>query len=157
MKVFFATLALTAVVSTAHAQWNLGSEGGGARDGVTTTGQAEVRVVPDQVEISLGVETREPELSKARKLNDDTVDAVIAAAKRHGIDAAHIKTDFVNIEPDYVWQTTAVRSYVVRKSLVITATDIAEFEGLLAALVKAGANHVHTVRFLTSELRKHRD
>ena len=153
MKGFLTALALTAIVSAAHAQ----SEGAAARDGVTATGQAEVRVVPDQVEISLGVETRDTELGRARKLNDDAVNAVIAAAKRHGVDAAHIKTDYVSIEPDYVWQSTSTRAYAVRKSLVVTATNIDGFDALLADLVHAGANHVHSVRFLTSELRKHRD
>lgn len=153
MKSLFIALALTAAVAAAHAQ----SEGTAARDGVTTTGQAELRVAPDQVEISLGIETRNAELNKARQLNDAAVDSVIDAAKRHGVDATHIKTDYVSIEPSYDWRTTNLESFVVRKSIVITAAEIAGFDALLADLVKAGANHVHSVRFLTSELRKHRD
>ena len=41
--------------------------------------------------------------------------------------------------------------------MTVRVTDIKKFEALLASALKNGATHVHGVRFLSSELRKHRD
>ena len=152
MKPFLAALWLAAV-PTVYGQWNYGPE----HPGVTATGEAEIRVVPDLVEIALGVETRDAELGKARAANDAVVAAVIAMAKQHGIDAAHIKTDYVSIEPGYAVGAVNAYLYYVRKSVSISSTDVGSFESLFPDLLKAGANHVHRVRFMTSELRRHRD
>lgn len=154
MRAVTCALLMIAISPFAHAQWYANEP---ARDGVTTTGEAEVRVAPDQVEIALGVETRDASLERARAKNDAATAAIIAAAKRDGVDAARIKTDFVNIEPEYRWDASVAGANMVRKSLVITLSDISQFERLLSDVVAAGANHVHRVRFSTSELRKHRD
>ena len=157
MKRLLAALAIAAFVPAAQAQWGYGRSDD--RDGVTAMGEAEVRVVPDIVEIALGVESHDVELQKAREMNDAAINRIIDTAKRHGIDARHIKTDYVSIEPSYEYPYNArnPQTYIVRKSLVITSTDIGTFEALLPDLIKAGANHVHRVQFMTSELRKHRD
>src|SRR5437870_1546014 len=119
MKPFLAALWLAAV-PTVYGQWNYGPE----HPGVTATGEAEIRVVPDLVEIALGVETRDAELGKARAANDAVVAAVIAMAKQHGIDAAHIKTDYVSIEPGYAVGAVNAYLYYVRKSVSISSTDV---------------------------------
>src|SRR5215467_9748987 len=100
MRRFLMVLWIAMAAPAVFAQWPSPSSET-LRDGVTTSGEAEVRVVPDLVEIALGVETRDADLGKARRLNDDAVNAVIAEAKRHGVDAAHIKTDYVSIEPNF--------------------------------------------------------
>jgi uncharacterized protein YggE len=157
MKTFLAALWLAAAVPAAYGQWVIESaEARGARDGVTAIGEAEVRVPPDLVEIVVGVQTDNPELAKAVKENDAAVAAVIAEAKRHGVDPAHIQTEFINIWWDY-YGGGGLHTKTVGRTIVITSTDIASFESLLPALIKAGANHMHRVRFMTSELRRYRD
>ncbi len=155
MKRFLAALFVMAALPAAHAQWNVTANGEGLpRDGVTAIGEAEMRVVPDLVEIVVGVQTEGTSLTGAQEQNDAAVKAVIAEAKRQGVDPAHIKTEFVTIWGDY-YSGSGKRT--VGRTIVITSTDIAAFESLYPALLKAGANHVHRVRFMTSELRRHRD
>jgi uncharacterized protein YggE len=154
MKTFLAALWLAAAVPAAYGQVVFGSEAS-IRDGVTATGEAEVHVAPDLVEIIVGVQTDNPDLAKAEKENGDAVAAVIAEAKRHGVDPAHIKTEFVTIWWGYY--SGSAYQKAVGRTIVITSTDIASFESLFPALIKAGANHVHRVRFMTSQLRRHRD
>jgi uncharacterized protein YggE len=127
---------------------------------ITVTGDAEVRVVPDEVILTLGVETWDEDLATAKKRNDARVKKVLAAAEKHGVEARHIKTDYISIEPRYHdnYEKGEFIGYFVRKTIVITLRDISKFEDLLTdALLDAGANYVHGVRFRTTELRKHRD
>jgi len=127
---------------------------------VTVNGHAEVRVIPDEVIVSLGVQTFDPELSKAKAENDSRVTAVLAAAEALDIPREHIRTEHVDLRPvyrDYHETTSDFLHYRVRKTLVITLRDIDKFEALLSAALEAGATHVHSVDFRTTELRKHRD
>ena len=155
MKRFLAALSVIAALPAAHAQWIISGNGEAlAREGVTAIGEAEMRVVPDLVEIVVGVQTEGTNLTSAQAENSATVTAVIAEAKRQGVDPAHIQTEYVTIWGD-IYSGSGKRT--VGRTIVITSTDIAKFESLYPALLKAGANHVHRVRFMTSELRRHRD
>ena len=125
---------------------------------VTVNGHAEIRVVPDEVIVSLGVETRNVDLSRAKSENDARVEAVIEAVEALEIPRKHIKTEYVRIEPVYeTMRKLRLEFYRVRKTMVITLREIDKFESLLSAALEAGANHVHGVDFRTTELRKHRD
>src|SRR3989304_2157440 len=68
---------------------------------IAVTGEAEVRVVPDEVVITLGIETSHRELSVAVRRNDDRAKEVIGMAADHGIQPKDIRTDFIRIENSY--------------------------------------------------------
>ena len=127
---------------------------------ISVTGDATVKVVPDEIVITLGVETRSEYLDEAKQENDKRVRRVIALAKSHGVEAKHIQTDFINIFPEYEYLNHAVDrivGYRVGKTIVITLRDIDKFDGLFADVLELGANYVHGVEFRTTELRKYRD
>jgi len=126
---------------------------------ISVSGESEIRVVPDEVLLSLGVETFDKVLKSAKDLNDERIRKTIAAARSHGVLAEHIQTDYVGIEPRYPDHdvTRQLLGYVVRKSVVIRLKNIATFEDLLTSTLEAGVTHVHGIEFRTTELRKHRD
>jgi hypothetical protein len=127
---------------------------------VTVTGDAEVKVPPDQVILTLGVETWNKDLATAKRQNDEIVSRVLKVAEDHGVAPQHIQTDYISIEPRYKLGTYEVGDFIgyfVRKTIVITLKDITAFEELLSDALEAGATHVHGIEFRTSELRKHRD
>lgn len=126
---------------------------------VTVNGHAEIRVVPDEVILALGVETYDVELATAKSQNDARMSAVIEVAEALGIPREHIATEHVGIEPIYRYESSRREflHYQVRKTVVITLRDLDRFEALLSAVLEAKANHVHGVEFRTTELRKHRD
>ena len=123
---------------------------------ITTTGNADVRVAPDEIEINLGVETKDKNLAQAKRMNDERVQKVLAVLRNLKIDAKHIQTDYVNIDPDYGSDRNLV-AYWVRKSIAVILKDPSKFDALMAQTLEAGANHVHSVQLRTTELRKHRD
>lgn len=127
---------------------------------ISVTGEAEVRVVPDEVILTLGVETWDKNLDLARRQNDQIVDKVLALAEEHGIAPLHVQTDYVGIEPRYrngYYEERDFIGYFVHKTIVITVRDLTQFEGLLAAALDSGVNYVHGIQFRTTELRKYRD
>ena len=127
---------------------------------ITVTGEAEVRVVPDEVILTLGVETWDKNLDVAKRQNDDIVRRVLALAGDHGVKPEHVQTDFLGVEPRYrdgYYEERDFIGYFVHKTVVITLRDLSQFEGLLSDALKAGVNYVHGVEFRTTELRRHRD
>jgi uncharacterized protein len=125
---------------------------------VSVTGDAEIKVIPNQVLIYLGVETRDRNLAVARMQNDGAVRSVLDAIARFQIDATDVQTDFIQVNIAYQSSAqTIVDHYVVEKSIVITLKDVSKFEPLLSAVLEAGANHIYNVEFMTTDLRKYRD
>ncbi len=126
---------------------------------ITVSGAAEVRVVPDEVLITLGVETWDEDLDRAKRDNDRRVQQIVALAKSYGVSEQHIQTDHISIEPRYRndYENRDFIGYFVRKTIVITLRDLSRFEDLLAGVLQAGVTHVHGIQFRTTELRKYRD
>lgn len=126
---------------------------------ITVSGEAQVNVVPDEVTLTLGVETSDKQLRTARRLNDERVKEVIAAAGKRGVAAKDIQTDHIGIEPRYrdSYEQRDFIGYFVRQTIVITLSDVSLFEDLLTDVLDAGANYVHGIEFRTTELRKYKD
>lgn len=126
---------------------------------ITVNGQAEIRISPDEVLLSVGVETNDMDIARARADNDARIKAIVAAASAQGIAAERIKTEFLDIQPRYrdEYERRTFLGYFARRSLSITLRDVARFESLLTEVLRAGANYIHGVDFRTTELRKHRD
>ena len=125
---------------------------------VSVSGDAEIKVVPNQVLMALGVETRDRSLADARSRNDNAVRSVMAAIGSFQIDPADVQTDFIHVTIRYSSSAeTIVDHYEVEKSIAVTLKDVSKFEALLSAALEAGANHVDGVEFQTTELRKYRD
>lgn len=126
---------------------------------ITTSGQAEVRVVPDEVVLTLGIETMDKNLAESKRLNDVRAQAVLALAKAFAIAPENVQTDHLDIEPRYTsaHAQSELIGYFVRKTVVFTLKDVSKVDALTSAALEAGANYVHGIDFRTTELRKHRD
>lgn len=126
---------------------------------ITVTGEAEVKAPPDEVILTLGVESSNKQLKLAKGQNDELVKQVSAAAAALGVPPKDIQTDHISIEPRYrdSYEQRDFVGYFVRQTVVITLKDIAQFEQLLGDTLEAGANYVHGIEFRTTELRKLRD
>ena len=126
---------------------------------ITVSGDAEVRVIPDEVILTFGVETWDKTITIAKKQNDDRVQRILAVARKYRVEPEHVQTDHISIEPRYkkVYDKSEFIGYLVRKTIVITLRDISKFEDILSNAIEVGANYVHGIQFRTTELRKYRD
>jgi uncharacterized protein len=130
-----------------------------ASDGQTinVSGDAEIKVAPDQVVISLGVEVHAKVLDEARVENDKRVVSIQAAVRRQGVEEKDIQTDFIQLGMQYANDEITPKYYYTRKSIVVVLRDVNRMEEVLAAAVDAGATHIHGVEFETTKLRELRD
>lgn len=126
---------------------------------ISVTGNAEVRVVPDQVVITLGVESFDKNLETAKKQNDEVVRKAFEIVEDLEIEAKDVQTDYISIEPRYdtYLDKRTLLGYAVRKTIAVTLRDISKFDELLSRMIEGGINYVHGIDFRTTELRKYRD
>lgn len=128
---------------------------------ISVTGNAEVRVPPNEVYLRLGVETRDPKLEPAVNQNEERLAAVLKFLKTSGIDARDVQTDYVEIYPQYdrdrKAQQLVPEFYLVKRNLGVRLRKPSQFDAVLAGALKQGVNYVHGIEFRTTELRKHRD
>src|ERR1039458_5415063 len=101
---------------------------------ISVSGSAEVKVVPDEIYLRVGVETRDPNLKEAEKQNDERIAKALVFLKANEIKGKDVQTDYVEVEPYYPssgsWQSTKEQSYAVRKSIEIKLTQINKFEAI---------------------------
>ncbi len=126
---------------------------------ITVTGDADVRVPPDEVNITLGVEASDKDISAAARKNAEQVKQLVSMAHDFKIDAKDIGTDELTLDKqvEYVNGKNQFKDFVARRTVSLRLKDLRRFEDLLIAAMKGGATSIQGVQFCTSKLRKHRD
>jgi uncharacterized protein YggE len=119
----------------------------------STTGEVLAR--PDQVEISLAVQTENVDAQVAQQRNAERMGSTIAALERDGIPSDKIKTTGYNIYPVYDDSASIlgpkVKLYQVTNTLHITLTDITRAGEIIDLAVANGVNQVNSISFTLSE------
>jgi uncharacterized protein YggE len=125
---------------------------------ISVAGTAEVNVAPDEVILSLGVESRDKVLSTAKGQNDASAKKVIALASDVGIEAKDIRTSALRMNPAYSEdKTPRFLDFEVSQRIVITLKDLSKYETLMTRLLEAGITRVHGISFQVGQTRKYRD
>lgn len=126
---------------------------------ISTTGDAVVHVVPDEVVVGLGVETFAAKLEEAKKANDDRATRLVKTIKAAGVEERHIQTDTLEIEIKYRSNhpSDGIEGYFARRAYSVTLKQPKKLEELLDATLTNGANRLTGIDYRTTELRKHRD
>ena len=111
---------------------------------VTVMGEAELRIVPDEIVFFLGVETCEMDLKFAREKNDSIVSQVFAVVESFNIEAKHIQTGYISITPTYNYYNNKRNflGYRVYKGIGIVLYDVSKFESSLSKLLDTGITSI---------------
>ena len=134
---------------------------------ITVTGQAEVRVPPDEVLFTLAVENVDRDMMVANKKTDDSVKQVLAIARKNNVKPEDVQTSQISVQPKYNTDDMpydernkvkrVLIGYAVSKTIAIRLRDISRFDELLADVLKAGITSLSNLQFMDSQIRKHRD
>ena len=143
---------------------------------INVTGSAEVKVAPDEVDLSASVETRDESLDAAKQQNDERVAKALDFLRHNGVKDKEVQTDYVSIEPVYDTRNgTDPRTglplpgydnhglamkpvyYLVRRGIGVRLTEVNHFDAVLSGLITNGVNYIQGIDFRTSELRKYKD
>jgi uncharacterized protein len=126
---------------------------------ISVSGESEIKVMPDQVVIVMGVEKIDKDMTVSKNQNDDMVKAIIDVANRNGVGKTDVATEYFSVEPKYYRddQKDTFLGYNVRRRVSITLKDVSKYEGLIGDLLAAGVVSIQSVQFQITELRKYRD
>src|SRR5262245_25485802 len=109
-----------------------------ASDSITVTGVGTINAVPDEAQMSFGVESRGNTARSAVAANADAARRIINALRQAG--ARELRTEYVSVYPVYDNGST-VTGYSASNSVSAVA-DIAEAPGVIDGAVEAGANSI---------------
>lgn len=126
---------------------------------INVSGIGEVRVQPDQVVLSMGIEIRGATLENARKEVDASASSIIAYLKKEGVDAKDIQTSYVTVRPIFEGNSfgkTRPDFYMAQKTMTVLIKKLDKFDELSTGLYAAGANRIDGISFQTSALEKHK-
>lgn len=122
---------------------------------VTTTGVGEVKVVPDEVVISLGVDVLDKDLAKSRAEADARIKKSIDAAIAAGVTEKDVQTTAVSIRPEWEYRGPSERVFIgfrTSQTLTIVLRDVAKYEPLLTGLLKAGVERLDGIHWRSSKI-----
>jgi uncharacterized protein len=125
---------------------------------ISVTGTSEINVAPDQIVLSLGVESRDRDLGLAKSQNDARIKEVFRLAHDAGVAAKDIETSALRMGANYSEEKVPrLLDYEVSQTTIITLKDLSKYEPLMTKLLEAGTNRVDGINFGVSETRKLRD
>jgi uncharacterized protein len=134
---------------------------------ITVTGQAEVRVPPDEVLFTLAVENVDKDMLVANRKTDDSVKQILAIARKHNVKPEDVQTSQISIQPKYNTDDLpydernrtkrVLIGYEVSKTVAVRLRDISRFDVMLADILTAGITRLSNLEFRDSQIRKHRD
>ena len=125
---------------------------------ISVTGTSEVNVAPDQVVLSLGVESRDKDLSVAKTQGDARTKKVLRLARDAGVEPKDIETSTLRMGAEYSEEKVPkFLGYAVSQTTTITPEDLSKYESLMTKLLEAGINRVNGINFGVRDDRKYRD
>ncbi len=130
MKTIIITTFLTLLaISLIHAQQTQLFDD---RPKITVNGEAVVKVQPDQIIITFGIETSDSNIMVAKQKNNDIMKKAIVVIKESGIEDKDIQTDYLSIEPRYEnnYNKRVFLGYFVRNTFVVTLSEPDKVEEL---------------------------
>lgn len=118
-----------------------GAAGAGTAAGrITVTGTGTGSGTPDQLTLSMGVQTSGGSVAAALQRANRAVRAVTAALGRRGVPASGVQTSGLSIQPQYTGNSPVPAGDSVSESIQVTLRDLGAAGSQLSAAVRAGGN-----------------
>lgn len=130
---------------------------------VSVVGRGEVTYTPDTAKVTIGVQVEKVFSAEAalKQLNQ-TMDKVVAAIGKEGIDKADIQTQSYNLYPQYNYLegVSQLAGYGANQQLVVTVKNLSPEANVvgkvIGAATQAGANQVNSITFESSKIDQYK-
>tara|TARA_R110000772_G_scaffold217266_3_gene327703 strand:+ start:306 stop:980 length:675 start_codon:yes stop_codon:yes gene_type:complete len=117
---------------------------------VDVTGEGIVRVIPDEVTISVRIENTGDEVKPLKSMNDQIVNDVLQTIKRMGIEDKNVQTEYVRLSKNYQYNTKTY-NYSANQTISIYLKDLQKYEPLMDGLMASGINRIDGISFSSSK------
>lgn len=121
---------------------------------ISVAGEGKIKVTPDEVLITVGVENSGKEAAEVKKKNDATIDAILKSIKKNGIPITDFQSQRVSLNKNYDYETKE-SNYVASQSVVIHLKDLKKYEALMIDLMNNGVNQIQGVQFKSSKIEQY--
>lgn len=120
---------------------------------VDVIGEASIMVVPDQVRITVGVDTRAKTLPLARQKTDKKIARILKVLRDNGVAREDVQMDHITVNPIYMdYESLILKGYTVQKNVIFCVKKVDTFEHIMSSVLEAGANSVGGIQFETTKL-----
>jgi uncharacterized protein len=125
---------------------------------ITVTAAGTTTIVPDVVRVSLGINASRSTVEAARAQAAKVMSAIVAAAKKLGVDGKNIQTANVSLYPQYAsGSQSRIVGYTMSEEVTITVRDVDKAGSIVDAATSAGANTVDGLVFDVADPANARD
>jgi hypothetical protein len=107
---------------------------------ITVTGTGKVSGAPNQLALSMGVQTNGTSVAAALRQANSAVRSITAVLRRSGIVASDIQTSGLSIYPNYSGSSGVPTGYQVSEQLTITLRRLSVAGSQISAAAHAGGN-----------------
>lgn len=121
---------------------------------ISVAGEGKVKVVPDQAQIVVAVETRGSDAKDVKKKNDAAVEKVIQFIRKFNLPKADVQTQRVVLEPNYDYNKKVYTNRALQ-SIEIMLRDLNQYDALMQGLTEAGITTISKVEFQSSNQEIH--
>lgn len=137
---------------------------------VSTSGTAIVKVDPDKVSVTIGVETNGATASEAAAANAELMEKVLAALRDLGLEDDQISTSWYSVYPTHEWRSppcieiypqppecdpkNEITGYTAHNSITVTLDADEDVGSVIDGAVAAGATNVDGASFFVSTERQ---
>jgi len=137
---------------------------------VSTSGTATVKVNPDKVSVTIGVETHAETAAEAAAANAKLMEKVLTALKDLGIADDQVSTNWYSVYPTYEWRSppcieiypqppecnpkNEITGYTASNSVTVTLAATADVGKVIDTAIAAGATNVNGAYFFVSTERQ---
>jgi len=118
---------------------------------INVSGEGKIKVVPDQVSISISIESKGSNAVDVKKENDTKMDAVLKFIKSMNLPKEDYQTQRISLNPNYDYEKKK-HNYIASQTLDILLKDLSKYDVLMEGLVNTGVNRIDNVQFKSSKL-----
>jgi uncharacterized protein len=118
------------------------------------TGESEIVSVPDQAELTVGIESNSSTVSEAQDRANTVINDIIAAMDKLGIDKKDIQTQNYSVNPQYNYDNPGrptITGYQVSANVRLRIHDFEKLNQAIDDATSLGANQVGGINFMMSK------
>lgn len=117
------------------------------------TGESEVTVVPDNAQVSLGIEVTDTRVAEAQIKVNQVMSDLTTKLRAMEIDAKDIKTQDYSVYPNYDFSSGSQRAngYRVRSSIRVNVKQFDKINSIIDTATAAGVTEIGGVQFTLSD------
>jgi uncharacterized protein len=123
---------------------------------LSASGTSMIKIKPDKVTLSLGVETTNKTADAALSSNSKLMNKTLTALKTAGVKENETSTSLFDISPNYNYSQSSrgdLTGFTARNSITIESFNINATSNWIDTAIAAGANNINSIDFTLSDKR----